>query len=164
MAAGLIDFINYLEGIASKHVDIKHDAVTRPAFVRFYDAENMESAIRTRIRNVPCIVVKDYDFAIKDDRSDNVHKEREIEFLVIDKLGRTASMDDVYSVWDKTEEIGDECVIKMKADKRLGLFLQNIDFNLNGVRAVPVDLQINGLYGTQYTLRISTVRSNTPDP
>lgn len=164
MGSGLIDFVNYLESLAAKHVDVKHDANSHPAFVRFYDGENINSAIRSRIKNVPCIIVKDYDFTLKDDRSDNLHKEREIEFLVVDKLGRNASMNDVYAVWDMTEEIGDECLVKMKADKRSMGHLPVIDFNLNGVRGVPVDLEVSGLYGTSYTLRISTSRSTSPDP
>jgi hypothetical protein len=162
MKTTLTGFIQYLENLASLNVDVKHHPDTHPAFIRFYEADETESAVRNKVKHLPCVMVKDYDFYFRDNRSDNLHKVREIEFLVVDQIGRSTS--DVYAVWERTEEIGDEFIIKMKDDKRKMKTMAIINFDLDGVRGVPVDMQTGGLYATSYTVPISSVRSNDPDP
>lgn len=162
MKTTLTQFITYLEKLARLNVDIAHNPETNPRFIRFYDASNIESAVRNKIKNVPCIVVKDYDFSFVDP-GDNLQKSREMEFMVIDKLGRGADTEDVYQVWERTEEIGDEFIVKMQTDKRAMREQGIIGFNMNGVRGVPVDLGVGGLYGTSYTIRINSVRNNDVD-
>jgi len=159
----LTQFIAYLESLAASHSDIAHDPLDHCTFHRFYEAEDPQKAARNKINDLPCIMVKDYDFRFQDNGGDNLHKIREIEFMVIDKIGRSATSDDIYSVWERTEEIGDEFVIRMKDDKKARRNTAIIDFNLSAVRGVPVDFETGGLFGTSYTIPVSSVRSNDPD-
>lgn len=163
MKTTLTEFIAYLEDLAIKHVDIAHDSETHPAFIRFYEAKDQEKAARNKIQHLPCVMVKDYDFRFQDNKGDNVHKVREIEFLVVDKIGRSSATDDVYDTWENIEEIGDEFIIRMKDDKAARRNIAIINFDLNQVQGVPVDLTAGGLYGISYTIPVSSVRSNTPD-
>jgi hypothetical protein len=163
MKTTLTQFISYLEDLATKNADIAHDAEKHPAFIRFYEAKEPEKAVRGKIKNVPCVMVKDYDFRFLDNKSDSVHKIREIEFLVLDKIGRNSNSDDVYDIWENIEEIGDEFIIRMKDDKAARRNTAIINFDLNQVQGVPVDLTAGGLYGISYTIPVSSIRSNTPD-
>ncbi len=163
MKTTLLQFIEYLENLATLHVDIAHDPESHPAFIRFYEAKEPEKAARNKIKHFPCIMVRDYDFKFVDNKADNVLKVREAEFLVLDKIGRNNASEDVYELWERTEEIGDEFVIRMKYDKAARLNTTIVDFDLNKVHGVPVDLQPIGMFGTSYTIPISSVRSNDLD-
>jgi hypothetical protein len=162
MSNSLNEFISYLENLASLNTDINHDAQNNPAFVKFYEAENIDASIRNKIKNVPCVIVKDYDFFFRDNKSDNLHKVREIEFIIVHQIGRGGS--DVYGIWEYTEEVGDEFIVKMKSDKRNINIKAIAGFDLDGVKGVPVDLQVSGLFGTSYTIPISSYRSNDINP
>lgn len=161
MKTSLTQFIDYLESLAAANSDIAHDPDANPAFIRFYEADQEKSSARNLIKNVPCILLKDYDFSFTDQRADNLHKVREIDFIVIDKITRGTK--DVYEVWERTEEIGDEILVRMKDDKRNQRNQAIIDFDLDNVRGVPVDVGEAGLYGTSYTIQVSSVRNNDPD-
>lgn len=164
MTTTLTQFIAYLEELASLHADIAHDPDNHPAFIRFYEAENPERAARNLIKNLPCVMVKDYDFHFVDNKSDNVHKVREIEFLVIDKKGRSTTTEDTYNTWERVEEIGDEMIIRMKDDKRHRRNNAVVNFDLNQVRGIPVDLTFGGLFGMSYSVPVNSIRSNDPEP
>lgn len=163
MNTTLLDFITYLEGLAAAHVEIAHNAATHPAFIKFYDADDIQGTVRHKVKHLPCVMVKDYDFSYRDNKSDNLHKVREIEFIVIDKLGRNVAAEDVYAVWNRTEEIGEEMVIRMVDDKRNRRNQAVINFDLNAVRGVPVDVGAGSLFGTSFSIPVSSVRSNDPD-
>ncbi len=163
MKTTLTQFISYLEQLASLHTDIAHDPDTHPAFVRFYEADDPDKAARNKIKNLPCVMVKDYDFGFVDNKSDNVHKVREIEFLIIDKIGRSSNSTDVYDVWEKVEEIGDEFIIRMKDDKAKRRNSAVINFDLNQVKGIPVDVSAGGLYGISYSVPVNSVQSNDPE-
>lgn len=162
MNTTLTEFIEYLENLASNNADIAHNQDTNPAFVRFYEADNEKATARNQIKNLPCVLIKDYDFTFVDNKADNLQKVREIEFIVIDKIYRGTK--DIYEVWQRTEEIGDEFIVRMKDDKRNGRSNVVIGFDLDNVKGVPVDVGFSGLYGTSYTIRINSVRNNDPDP
>ena len=163
MKTTLTQFIAYLEALATNHADIAHNAETHPAFIRFYEAKDPDKAARNQIQNTPCVMVKDYDFRFVDNKSDNVHKIREIEFLILDKIDRSSTTDDVYDTWENVEEIGDEFIIRMKADKAARRNTTVIDFDLNQVKGVPVDFTAGGLYGISYTIPVSSIRTNDPN-
>ncbi len=158
----LTEFIAYLEKLASFNLDIAHHPVAHPAFVRLYESDNPELAIRNNIKNLPCVLIKDYDFEFSDS-GDNLHKTRNFEFIIVDRLGRSVDKETVYDVWQRTEEIGDEFILRMKYDKRLLWKKEIANFQLTGIMAVPVAIGVGKLFGTSYTLRISSVRSNDPD-
>ncbi|MGQ1890647.1 hypothetical protein ACT29H_09415 [Thermophagus sp. OGC60D27] len=162
MKTTLTEFIEYLEGLASHNTDIKHNRDSHPAFIRFYEAENEKATARNQIKNLPCVLIKDYDFSFIDNKADNLHKVREIEFMILDKITRETK--DVYEVWERTEEIGDEFIVRMKDDKRNGRSNVVNGFDLDNVKGVPVDVGIGGLYGTSYTIRINSIRANDPEP
>lgn len=161
MKTTLTEFISYLESLASANSDISHNAESHPAFVRFYEADNEKSTARNQIKNLPCVLVKDYDFSFIDNKGDNLQKVREMEFLILDQI--TRSTKDVYEIWERTEEIGDEFIVRMKDDKRNQRNPAIIGFDLDNVRGVPVDVGTGGMYGTSYTIQINSVRSNDPE-
>lgn len=158
----LTEFIAYLEKLATFNLDIAHNPVSHPAFVRLYEADNPEMAIRNNIKNLPCVLIKDYDFEFSDS-GDNLHKIRNIEFIIVDRLGRSVDKDTVYDVWERTEEIGDEFILRMKYDKRLMWKKEIINFHFTGITGVPVAVGVGNLFGTSYSLRISSARTNDPD-
>ncbi|TLX73688.1 hypothetical protein E9993_14620 [Labilibacter sediminis] len=164
MKTTLTQFISYLEELASLHTDINHDPETHPTFIRFYEANDPAKAARNQIKHTPCIMVKDYDFHFEDNKSDNVHKVRDIEFLVIDKISQSSTKEDVYTIWERTEEIGDEFIMRMKDDKRNRRNNAVIHFDLNKVRGIPADITAGGLYATSYSIPVSSIRSNDPEP
>lgn len=164
MKTTLTQFISYLEELAMLNADIAHDPVNHPAFIRFYEANDPAKAARNKIENLPCIMVKDYDFYFVDNKADNVHKVREIEFLVIDKISPSTATEDVYTIWERTEEIGDEFIMRMKDDKQNRRNKAVILFDLNKVRGVPADITTGGLYATSYSIPVNSIRSNDPEP
>lgn len=162
MKTTLKEFFAYLENLAAKHSDILH-TVQSPAFHAYYTGEQDEARLRSLIQRVPCILVKDYDFRFADNGADNLFKIRAVEMIVVDQLGRNATLADIHDVWEATEEIGDEMVMRIRHDKRK-LVKAVANFNMNDVQGVPVDVGVAGLYGTMYTIPIASVRSNDPQP
>jgi hypothetical protein len=170
MKTTLTAFIAYLESLATANADIAHNPEIHPAFIRFYEAgtgeltaqNKLKATLRTKIKNLPCVLIKDYDFTFSDNRGDNLQKVREIEFLVIDQISRSTK--DVYEIWERTKEIGDEFVIRMKDDKRNRRNPAIIGFDLDNVRGVPADVGDGSLFGTSYTVKINSIRSNDPEP
>jgi len=161
MKTTLSEFCAYIENLATQHVDIAHSP-EKPAFHKFYADEDIEAKLRSLIEYVPCILIKDYDFRFQDNGADNLHKIRSVELIVVDQRGRNETLQGIYDVWEKTEEIGDELIMRMKHDKRQ-LVKPIINFDLNNVQGAPANIGVGGLFGTMYSIPIGSVRSNDPD-
>lgn len=161
MKTTLSQFCSYIESLAATHKSLSHTP-EKPAFHKFYSGEDIEAKLRSLVQRVPCIMVKDYDFRFQDNGADNVHKVREVEVIVVDHIGRNKTLNDIYAVWESTEEIGDELIMRMKYDKRR-LVPAVIGFNLSNVMGQPVNMGVSGLFGTQYTIPVNSVRSNDID-
>lgn len=155
------EYLAYFEQLASLNKDIAH-TVEKPAFFCFYASEQTEAKLRSIITRVPCIVVKDYDYRFQDNGADNLHKVRNIELFILDQVGRDSTHSNIIEVWESTENIGDELIMRMKHDKR-NLKQPIINFNLNDITGVPADIGVASLYGTMLTIPISSVHSNDVD-
>jgi len=161
MKTTLSQFFSYLENLAVNHKDIAHTP-DNPSFHKFYDAESMEEKLRSLIQRVPCILIKDYDFRFQDNGADNVHKIRSVDVIVIEQINRDSTLQNVHNVWERTEEIGDELIMRMKYDKRR-LVPAVINFNLSNVQGVPANIGFGGLFGTMYSIPVGSVITNDPD-
>lgn len=157
----LTEFTAYLEELATKHVDIAHTP-EKPAFFSLYETENLGAIVR-KATKLPFLLLKGYDYKFKDEKSDNLLKMREVEFIIVDKKGRDNTVKQVMDVWDSTEAIGDELCIKMLDDKR-NRRKEVRHFDLNDIIAAPIDLQEAGLFGTSFTITVGSGRTNDINP
>lgn len=152
-------FIAYLEELAILHEDIRHTP-ENTAFINLFESDNPNAMLKSKLKRVPCIIVKDYDFSYSDNRSDQIEKKREVDMMVVGKLGKSATAETIQAVWEITEEIGEEILMRIKKDKRP----EARSLNLNNVKGAPADLEMDSLYATIFTIPLSSFRNNDITP
>jgi len=150
------DLILYFENIARKHVDILHsDEETH--FFRMEIDEVLEGINRSDVA-YPMLILEGYGFAFTDNKSDNLLKNREGAFILLDHLSDTSNHNLIHEKWDELEIIATEILMKIKTDKRNPLtpVVRNFDFD-----SVHASLLLNEL-GNDVGIRINyTITSPT---
>ena len=112
----------------------------------------------------PFLILEGYSYDFTDSKSDNLLKNRRGAFILMDHVPDTSDYETIQQVWENMEEIGDELLVRMKADKRNPLAPAVRDFDFSSVEAMLIANELNGNYGIRYTYTLTSPRSNEVNP
>lgn len=152
MGAKFSDIVGYFEKLAKEHVQIKHSEKEK----HFYRLSFDEALTGLKEMNFPAMIIDRYGYRLQDQKSDNVIKDRELSFMLISKLEDPEDFDAMHTLWDSLEDISDDIVSKIKADKRNRNVTAVMDFDLNSVEVDLVSNKLDSCYGVITTLTISS--------
>lgn len=154
--------ITYFENLARRHKDIRHTD-TEKHFFRMEIDEVLAGINRTDVKH-PFLILEGYSYNYTDNKSDNLLKNRSGAFVLLDHVSDPSDFAAIHAVWDRMEEIGDELLVRMKADKRNPLTPVIRDFQFSSVEANLIANEIDGNYGIRYTYVLTSPRSNDVNP
>ena len=145
------DLIAYFRMLAAQHVAIGHTAEEK----HFYRLELEEVLTNLKNVNYPALILEGYRYGFSDKLSDNVLKERTGAFVLIDHLTDPGDYDAMHAIWEHMEEICDELIARIKADKRSPTTRAVRDFDLNSVQVALIANDGDRNYGLRctYTLK-----------
>jgi len=112
----------------------------------------------------PFLILEGYSYDFTDSKSDNLLKNRRGAFILMDHVSDSSDYETIQQVWENMEEIGDELLIRMKADKRNPLAPAVRDFDFSSVEAMLIANDLGGNYGIRYSYVITSPRTNEIDP
>lgn len=161
MAAKFADLVTYFEKLATEHIEIGHTS-TKKHFFRF-ELDEVLAGLTSKL-NYPALILEAYDFDFADSRSDNVMKQRNGAFILIDKVSDTGDFAKIHEVWDKMEEIGDDILIRMRRDKAARTEPVLRDFDIAQSSGMPLDVKTLGHYGIRFTFSLRCAVNNEVDP
>jgi hypothetical protein len=145
------ELVTYFENIARKHVGILHTAEKK----HFYRFELDEVLGGLRNIQYPALIMEGYKFDFSDSKSDNIQKKRQGAFILLDYVSDHGNYTRIHECWDKLEEIGDDILAKIKADKRV-TGNPIVNFDLTEVSANLIANDIEGHYGIRYLFTIDS--------
>lgn len=157
MAAKFSDLVEYFEKLAGEHIEIKHSALDKH-FYRF-ELDEVLTGVCTGIK-YPALILEGYDFNYSESNSDNIRKKRSGAFILIDKVSDRKDFNRIHEVWDAMELIGDDILVKMKADKESRLVPVLRDFNINECNGAPLAVAELGQYGVRFTFNLGCAVNN----
>lgn len=161
MDVNFSDLVAYFESLASQHVDIAHSEESKH-FYR-YELDDVLTGISASI-NYPALVLEGYDLNYKDNKSDNLQKQRNGAFILLGYVGDSDDHAKIHATWDQLEEIGEELILKIKKDKKDKAVQVVKDFDLNEVDGTLLSVEEAGHYGIRFTYGITSTRNNEINP
>jgi len=162
MAAKLSQLITYFENLARRHKDIGHSDAEKH-FFRMEIDEVLGGITRTDVKP-PFLILEGYSYDFTDNKSDNLLKNRSGAFVLMDHVSDTSDYNAIHEIWDRMEEIGDELIMQMVADKRNPLTPIIRDLNFESIRAALIANEIDNNYGIRYSYTLTSPRSKDVDP
>jgi hypothetical protein len=162
MSATFSDLISYFKNIATKHRAILHSE-TKKHFFRMETDEVLAGFKRTDSA-FPMLVLEGFRYGFSDNRSDNLMKNREGGFMLLDHISDLSDYETLHHKWDALETIGDEILMKIKADKRNPDTPVIRDFDFNSVDASLIRNELGNTVGIRYLFTISSPKANDVDP
>ena len=132
------DLISYFENLARKHTDILHSDGEKH-FFRMEIDEVLEGINRTDVA-YPMLILEGYSFDFTDNKSDNLLKNRQGAFILLDHISDNSDHNTIHKKWDELEEIATEILVKIKSDKLNPLtpVVRNFDFESVNVSLILI--------------------------
>ena len=154
MSSKFSDIVGYFSKIASQHLQIGHTDSER----HFYRFEIEEVFTGLKKINFPALILEGYRYQFRDNKGDHVMKERTGAFMLIGHLNDIGYYDAMHELWDKLEEICDDIIARIKADKRNPEATAVRDFDLNSVEVTLLANEQDKNYGIRCTFTIASPR------
>lgn len=135
--------VGYFQKLAKEHKLIN-------GFYRFELEE-----VLTSLKNIktPALILEGYGLGFTDNRSDNVLKNRNGYFILIDQVKDRGDFDEIHNVWDNMEEIGDDIFARIKADKmQPGSPVKS--FSMESVKGDLLGNELGNYWGIRYSFEI----------
>ena len=148
------DLVTYFENLARYHKSIGHTEQEKH-FFRF-EIEEVLAGLNRTDSDYPMLVLEGYNFDYTDNRSDNILKNRRGAFVLLDVVTDTTDPDEIHEVWNRMEEIGDDILARIKADKYNPLTPVVRDFQFSTVQAIPLINETGNNAGIRYTFAITS--------
>ena len=161
MASTFNDLIAYFESLARQHVDIAHSD-NEKHFFRMEIDEVLSGINRADVKH-PYFILEGYSFSFADNKSDNVLKRREGAFVLLDHVDDITDYNAIHDAWQRMEAIGDDILVKIKADKRDPTVKAVRDFSFDDVEASFVINELSNEYGIRYTFALISPIQNDVD-
>lgn len=121
--------------------------------------------VLTSLRDIetPCLVLEGYKFSFSDNKSDNILKTRSGAFILLEHVKDIGDYNLIHNTWDKLEEIGDDILARIKADKN------NPDspvrnFPIENVEGHLLSTEMGNYYGIRFTFDIVCKFNSEVDP
>jgi hypothetical protein len=153
MAAKFSDLVEYFEKLASEHIEIRHTEKDKH-FYRF-ELDEVVTGMCSKIK-YPAFILEGYDFSYSESNSDNIRKKRSGAFWLIDEVKDLKDFDKIHEVWDHMETIGNDILIRMKADKEGRLVPVMRDFNISDCDGIPLSVAQLGQHGVRFTFTLTS--------
>jgi hypothetical protein len=154
--------VSYFENLARLHKDIGHTD-SEKHFFRMEVDEVLGGINRTDVK-YPFLVLEGYSYDFTDSKSDNLLKNRRGAFILMDHVPDSSDYETIQQVWENMEEIGDELLVRMKADKRSPLAPAVRDFDFSSVEAMLIANELDGNYGIRYSYTLTSPQTNEVNP
>jgi hypothetical protein len=148
------DLITYFENLARKHKSILHTDADKH-FFRMEIDEVLAGINRTDVA-YPMLILEGYGFGFTDNRSDNLLKNRQGAFILLDHLSDTSDHDLIHQKWDELEEIATDVIVKIKSDKRNPLTPVVRNFDYDNINASLLLNEIGNDVGIRVTYTITS--------
>lgn len=161
MQAKFSDLIAYFKNLATKHVNIQHSE-NKKKFFRMEVDEVLAGINRTDC-NYPMVILEGFGYGFSDKNSDNLLKNREGGFILYDKISDVHDFDAKHLKWDFLESIGDDFLMKIKADKRNPNTAVVRDFSFASVDASLISNEMGNGIGIRYLFTIASPIPNDVD-
>lgn len=144
------EIVDYFKSLAQKHIEIKHTEQEKHFFR--YELDEVLAG-KPAGMNYPALILEGYGFKFKDDKSDNLAKQRTGAFILAKNISDPGDHNYIHQVWEELEEIADDILSKMRKDKR------NPDspirhFNLESAEGTLIANEFGDLYGLRITYEI----------
>lgn len=156
------ELITYFENIARKHKEILHTDEEKH-FFRLEIDEVLAGINRTDV-NYPMLILEGYSFAFTDNLSDNLLKNREGAFILLDHVSDISDHNLIHEIWDELEEIATDILIKIKSDKRNHLTPVVRNFEFDSINASLILNEIGNDVGIRVTYTITSPVINDVNP
>jgi hypothetical protein len=156
------DLISYFENLARKHTDILHSDGEKH-FYRMEIDEVLEGINRTDVA-YPMLILEGYSFDFTDNKSDNLLKNRQGAFILLDHISDNSDHNTIHKKWDELEEIATEILVKIKSDKINPLTPVVRNFDFESVNVSLILNQIGNDVGVRITYTITSPVTNDPNP
>lgn len=156
------DLITYFETLATEHVSILHSE-TEKHFFRFEIDEVLAGLNRTDVC-FPLLILEGYNFDFTDNRSDNVIKNRSGAFVLLNSIYDSSDYELVHEIWDELEEIGDDIIARIRADKESRMVPVVRNFSMESIKASLILNEIGNHAGIRYTFTISSPLNTEVNP
>jgi hypothetical protein len=160
--AKFADLISYFENIARKHKDILHTDHEKH-FFRMEIDEVLEGINRSDVA-YPMLILEGYSFDFTDNKSDNLLKNRQGAFILLDNISDNSDHNTIHQKWDDLEEIATEILVKIKSDKKNPLTPVVRNFDFESVNVSLILNQIGNDVGVRITYTITSPITNDPNP
>lgn len=148
------DLVTYFENIARTHKSIAHTE-SEKHFFRFEIDEVLAGLNRTD-SEYPMLILEGYHYDFTDNRSDNILKNRRGAFTLLQKITDITDHDEIHQAWDDLEQIGDDILAKMKADKYNPFTPVVRDFQFSSVDARTILNEIGNDAGIRYSFTLTS--------
>jgi hypothetical protein len=160
MAAEFADLVSYFERLAREHTEIRHSA-TEKHFYRF-ELEELLVGMITKIK-YPALVLEGYDFMYQDSGSDNVSKKRNGAFMLLTHVSDPLDFNGIALAIDRLERIGEDILIKMRADKASRAVPVLRGFNIYESDGLMLRVSQTGQYGLRFSFSLSSAVDTNVD-
>lgn len=160
MAAEFADLVSYFERLAREHIEIKHSA-SEKHFYRF-EVEELLVGMITKIK-YPALVLEGYDFMYQDSGSDNVIKKRNGAFMLLTHVTDPLDFNAIAQAIDRMEKIGDDILVRMRADKASRAVPVLRGFNIYESDGLMLKVAQTGQYGLRFSFSLSSPVNNNVD-
>jgi len=160
MSATFSDIIEYFQMIATQHIQIGHTAEEK----HFYRFEIEEVLTGLKKMNYPALILEGYRYSFSDGKSDNVMKKRSCAFMLVNHLSDIGDFQAMHSIWDDLEQICDDILARIKADKYNPYARAVRDFDLNGVEINLIANDQDRNYGIRCMFTVSSPQTMDMDP
>ena len=157
MAAKYKDLVSYFENLSRRHVEIGHNDAEQH-FYRF-ELDEVITGMCGEM-NYPALTLEGYDVNYRESESDNIRKARTGAFILIDEIGDSKDFNAIADGYDKLEQIGEDILIKMKADKESRQYPVLREFDITQCEGVPFAPPQKGQVAFRFTFNlVSAVNS-----
>ena len=145
MAVGnnFAQLVAYFAQLAAEHVLLKD----------FYRFELDEVLTSLRDIETPCLIMEGYKFSFTDNKSDNILKTRSGAFILLLHVANIDNYNAIHSAWDTLEQIGDDVLARIRADKRNPVSPVR-NFPIESVEASLLGTEMGDFYGIRFTFDI----------
>ncbi|MFZ4400923.1 MAG: hypothetical protein ACOYO1_12880 [Bacteroidales bacterium] len=145
------ELVTYFKNIATQHIAIQHTD-TKKHFYRF-ELDEVLSGLNGI--NYPAFILEGYKYDFIDNKSDNIQKKRQGAFILLDHVGDAGDYTKIHQVWDSLEEIGDDILAKIKADRRVP-GNPVVNFDISEVSANLIATEMGNHYGIRFLFTIDS--------
>jgi hypothetical protein len=158
--ARFTQIVQYFESLARQHVGIQHTD-TEKHFYRF-EIDEVLSGLGNI--NYPALILEAYAIGYTDNKSDNILKNRKGAFILLDTVPDRGDHDAIHAVWDELEEIGDDILARIRADKQNRNVSAVRNFDIGNTEVSIIANRVGNDYGLRYEFELGSVANTDVNP